>query len=751
MNKEIAETPKVLVVDDQPANITAMQTILKSLDAEIHTASSGNEALSLMLRNKYSVVLADVQMPEMDGFELASLMRQNPDTLYTPVVFVTAISKDMEHVHRGYDVGAIDYLFKPIDKHVLLSKVSVFLQLYEQISDLEKSIYYYKRFMQKNAAAAEPGVPLANTDFEEPNEIPKVLVVDDRDENLLSMETVLKKLPIDIITANSGKKALELLSNEVFCLVLLDVQMPEMDGFEVAEKIRESKRGATTPIIFVTAINKDDKHIFKGYKTGAVDYLFKPIDSAVLVSKVIVFTQLYEHRYQLQRLLHEKNGLLYKIKKQNVQLGYLAYHDPLTMSSNRAGFERALEKTLEAARRYKRNFSVLLIDLDRFKVINDSYGHEYGDILLQEVAKRLQNTVRKTDFVARIGGDEFAVILEEINHFHDAGEVADHIITSLSETFSIKNNELRIGASIGIACFPTETGQTDCTKKSLVKNADIAMFRAKRFNGSAYEYFTDEFSKLHQERMIIENGLKFALERNEFFLVYQPKVDMQTRKLIGVETLLRWQHPEKGLISPVEFIPIAESTQMILSIGQWVIHESLKQISELTTKLNRSIPISINVSPHQLVNSNLLEIVSQAATEFSISPKDIELELTETAVMEELTKVNSLLVKLHALGFVCSIDDFGTGYSMLSYLKQLPVQTLKIDIDFVRDLGKDESNGMIINAIIGLANSFRLNVIAEGVETTEQEQFLLASGCKYAQGYLYSKPLTIDELAEFIQ
>ncbi len=743
---------KILLVDDRPDNIVVLQKLLKSVPVEIHSAISGNDALSLMLRNEYAVVLVDVQMPEMDGFELVGLMRENPSTTSIPVIFVTAINIEKQYIYQGYDVGATDYLLKPVDKKILLAKIQVLLDMQKKIKYLQAKLSYYDQIddvgligdLEKNAESY-----LASR---QDNVLPKVLIVDDKEENLFSMEMVLKKLPVEIIKASSGKTALSLIEKTNFSLVLLDVQMPIMDGFSAAEIIRSSKRNDTLPIIFVTAIDKEDKYVSRGYQSGAVDYLFKPLDSNILLSKVTIFVNLYNQRVLLQRMVFEKEGMLTKIQKQNNELSYLAYHDPLTGATNRTGFEQVLANALENANRYKRKFAVLLIDLDHFKAVNDSYGHDYGDIVLKETAKRLKSTLRKTDHVARLGGDEFAVILEEINSFHDAGYVAKNIVESVSKTFSVFNKELRVSISVGIACYPCEDTAAEITDPGImVRNADIAMFRAKSQRNNVYEFYTNEFSLKHQKILIIESGLKFAIERNELFLVFQPKIDIVNAKVIGAEVLLRWQHPEHGLIAPSQFIPIAENTQMIIPIGEWVIRKSFEQFNLWKQLTGQSIKIAINLSAYQLLNQNFLERIDAVTKELHIDPTMIEFELTESAFMGDLTEVSKLLTHLNSVGYIFSIDDFGTGYSMLSYLKNLPFRSLKIDIEFIRDLLQNESSQAIVKAIIDLCKNFNLSVIAEGVETEEQVNFLRMHGCQYAQGYYFSEPLLPDIMLEFIK
>ncbi len=728
---------KILVVDDISTNIVAMQSILKTFPAEIHTAQSGNEALSAMLRHQYRLVLIDIRMPEMDGYELARLMQENPETAKIPFIFVTAEAKDQVNIHQGYDLGAVDYLIKPLDKKILLAKINFLLSKQSKIDELEKRMGIYTK--SENAINSDNG------------EIkPSVLVVDDKDENLYSMEMILKKLPINVVKSNSGKDALDKIAENDYSLILLDVQMPQMDGFQVAEKIRAIDERQALPIIFVTAINKEQKYVFQGYESGAVDYLFKPLDTSILLSKVKVFVQLYKNRQILQTLLHEKEGMIDQIKNQNSQLNYLAYHDTLTSIGNRGGFESILEESVQNALLHSNKFAILLIDVDHFKVINDAYGYDQGDLLLKEIAKRIQSAIEPTDYVARIGGDEFCVILRDIDNFSYATSVAENIINALSKTFTVLNKEFRLMVSIGISFYPIEkTNDNNISSKVVVRNADIAMYRAKEKRNSTFEFYTPEFGKKYHERLLIEDGLKFALERNEFFLIYQPKIDMKTNLMVGVEALLRWKHPEKGLISPAKFIPVLEDTYMIISIGEWVVREAFRQSQQWSQHADQKIKIAINLSAHQLVNKDFVHFLRTIIKESKIDPALIEFELTETAVMGDLSDIRAILFELNDLGFTLSIDDFGTGYSMLSYLKKLPVSTLKIDVEFIRDLLQNESSEVIVETIITLAKNFDLQVIAEGVETIEQAQFLMAHGCRYAQGFLYSKPLLPDQLLKF--
>jgi len=504
---------KILIVDSDKAKLEAMKTMLANVDAEIHEASSGNSALSFMIRNDYALVITALTMPKMDGCELLQLMREFPTTVNTPVFMVSDKVLDNDLLLECYENRVIDIMQWPVNEHVIQAKAKVFVSLSSQSntselkSSLDKSINYN---LTQNQTS--------NSQDDDKAEKQKILIVDDLEENLYALEVLLRKLDLNIYKASSGMMALDLLKENQFSLILLDVQMPEMDGFEVAKRINDMNLPEAIPIIFVTAISKEHKHVYQGYESGAIDYIFKPIEPAILLAKVSIFMQLYNHRHKLKKMVMEKNELLEKVEAQNTQLGYLAYHDPLTKCANRAGFENKIVECLSSAKRYSRMFALILIDLDHFKVINDVYGHDYGDAILQKVVDRLQDTLRTSDFVARLGGDEFSVILDEINSFHGAGKAAQNIIDSLTETYVINNKKLRIGASIGIACYPNEHFEDEIEASAFIKNADIAMYRAKQRRNNSYEYFSSEFSQQHQERTDIENSLKFALEKEELFL-----------------------------------------------------------------------------------------------------------------------------------------------------------------------------------------------------------------------------------------
>jgi len=565
----------------------------------------------------------------------------------------------------------------------------------------------------------------------------KILVVDDRNENLIAMRTVLEGLNAEIYTALSGNEALTLSLEFEFAVILLDIQMPEMDGFETATLLRSRTKSKAIPIIFVTAISKERTQVFQGYDAGAVDYLFKPVDSHILKSKVQIFLELYYEKHRdLDRALLDLQITKRELEESNRALHKLAHHDSLTSLPNRLRFESALKQAIAVSARHERLFALLFIDLDDFKVVNDNLGHQMGDALLKQVAERLRTALREEDFIARLGGDEFAVLLQELGHYYDAGKIADIIIKALTQPFQVEGNELRLGASIGIACYPS-SGKTGVV---LAKNADIAMYRAKSEGGNSHRYFTTDLNRSYTRRSSIETMLRFAVERNEFQLVYQPVVALKTGKVVGLEALLRWEQDKLGNIPPDEFIPIAEEVGLAAMVGEWVLRTGCAQFSRWYEAGFKEMQYALNLSVCQLQQSDLIKTITDILDESVIPAKKIVLEVTETALMQEEERSTRVLEALHRLGFELSIDDFGTGYSSLGRLQKLPINILKIDRTFLADIEAKE-DALIAKSILALANSLNLATVGEGVETKKQQKFLIENHCQLAQGYYYSRPV----------
>jgi diguanylate cyclase (GGDEF)-like protein len=429
------------------------------------------------------------------------------------------------------------------------------------------------------------------------------------------------------------------------------------------------------------------------------------------------------------------------------RIEYLASHDGLTNLPNREMFNELLRHAIEAAGRNLRQFAVLFIDLDRFKIINDSLGHDAGDLLLVEIASRLRQTLRSSDVVARLGGDEFVVVLEETAERHDAEDVARNLLSVLSQPLQLSGHECHTTASIGIAMYPSDGSDV----QTLTKKADMAMYLAKEDGKNGFRFFTREVKTQSIERLTLETALRRALERDQFALHYQPKVDLATGQITGVEALLRWTHPELGVLPPMQFIPLAEETGLIVPIGRWVLKEACAQNMAWQHRGLRPLSMAVNLSPRQFADAHLLQDIDEALAASGMSPVLLQLEVTESMVMRNVSRAIKVLDAIQSRGIRLAIDDFGTGYSSMSLMKQFPIDTIKIDRSFVRDLPRDSEDQAIAQAIISMGKALGMTVVAEGVETIEQETFLRNHACDEMQGYLFSKPLPPQELASLLR
>jgi diguanylate cyclase (GGDEF)-like protein/PAS domain S-box-containing protein len=432
-------------------------------------------------------------------------------------------------------------------------------------------------------------------------------------------------------------------------------------------------------------------------------------------------------------------------RRQEDRIHQLAYFDELTGLPNRTLLHDRVSQCLAAAEREQEPLALLFIDLDNFKTVNDSLGHFTGDRLLQSVAQRLKGCVRDSDTVSRLGGDEFVVVLADAQ-LDGASQVARKIIDRVGQPFVIDSHQLTVTPSIGISLFPHDARDF----QSLLKNADTAMYQAKESGRNAYQFFTAEMNVLAFERLVLENALRQAVERQEFVLHYQPQVDMGSGRVIGAEALVRWLHPELGMVPPARFIPVAEDSGLIGAIGDWVLYEACRQNRAWQDAGLPAIPVAVNLSAVQLRQSELHESVAELLRRTGLESRYLELELTERTVMEDAEATVRCLRRLDEMGVMLSIDDFGTGYSSLSYLKRFPIDKLKIDQSFVRDIVADADDQAIAVAIISMGHSLRLRVIAEGVETVEQLEILRRHGCDEAQGFHFGRPMAADEFAAYL-
>ncbi len=450
--------------------------------------------------------------------------------------------------------------------------------------------------------------------------------------------------------------------------------------------------------------------------------------------------ELREANERLRRDLEER-------KRTERNMRHMAHHDALTDLPNRTLFRDRLTHAMAQADRYQQKLAVLFLDLDRFKAINDTLGHNVGDQLLRIAADRLQSCVRDCDTVARLGGDEFTVIVEDVGDRETAAIVAQKIIDTFSQPFNLHGHEVFVTTSVGITLYPDDDEHID----ALLRNADAAMYRAKECGRNNYQFYVPEMNVRARERLMLENALRRALVREEFTLYYQPRVDLHSGRVIGAEALLRWRHPELGLVPPAEFVPILEETGMIIPVGEWVLREACRQNRAWQDKGLSPVRMAVNLSVRQFVQKDLAGLVGLVLTETGLAAPYLELEITEELLLEHSAANSETLDRLRDLGVHISIDDFGTGYSSLSYLKRLPIHTLKIDKSFVRDITLDADGAAIVSAIIAMACNLRLNVLAEGVETDAQLAFLRAQGCNEIQGYSFSHPLPADEFERLLR
>ena len=458
------------------------------------------------------------------------------------------------------------------------------------------------------------------------------------------------------------------------------------------------------------------------------------------------------------RLVVNPLKIIEERKKAEEQLRYLAYHDSLTGLPNRAFFKELLGRTIEYAKRYSQKFAIVYVDLDEFERICDTLGHAAGDRLLQAFSRRLVGTIRNSDDVARMSGkavediartgeDEFAVLLRGLSSLQDAGRVADRILAGLLEPFSLDDREIFLTASIGISAYPNDGQDAD----GLMGNAVSAMYSAKRNGKNNYQYYAKSMNDAALKRLTMENDLHKALEKNEFLIYYQPKIDLKTGKTAGMEALLRWRHPETGLTMPSEFIPLAEASGLIVPIGKLVLQEACLQNKKWQDAGLKSLSVAVNISGRQFDQKDLTGVIFKALNDTGLHPQYLEIEITEGTIMKDPEGAIRVLDELKAAGVKITVDDFGTGYSSLNYLRKLPLDALKIDISFTRNMFSNPNDEVIVKTIIAMAHSLNLKVIAEGVENKRQLDFFREHECDAIQGFFFSRPLPAEEFVNFLK
>jgi predicted signal transduction protein with EAL and GGDEF domain len=584
-----------------------------------------------------------------------------------------------------------------------------------------------------------------------PNSRAKILVCDDDLNVRLLTRQCLEAENMVVVEAADGAEALDVFVRERPDLVFLDVEMPGMTGLEVCQRIRQMPQGESIPIMIVTG-SDDRKSIDQGFEAGATQYKTKPVNWSLLGRDVL---------YMLRA-----SDAFNALKRQEDRLRYLAYYDPLTSLPNRRSFNEQLNRILKRCRRHDSGAALMFIDLDHFKRINDSIGHGRGDRLLVEIAKRLTVELREDDAInyysdsnaaddeatdggteiARLGGDEFTVVLSDVADIGHIEKVATRILKALSEPIPLQSHNPVVTPSIGIAVFPQDGEDPD----TLVRNADTAMYVAKAAGRACFRFYNEDMNARAVEQLKMEEELRDAMQNHELELRYQPQIDISSGQVVSMEALVRWKHPVRGMVSPLDFIPVAESTGQIIELGDWVLTEVARHCMYWDSLGLPPFRVCVNISPLQFNQDDLPGRIRRFLEHTQMDAKRLELELTESAIMTDAQTNIEKLGQLKALGLELAVDDFGTGYSSLSYLKRFPIDTLKIDQSFVGDLNTPDG-AAIVDAIIALSKTLNLRVIAEGIENPAQLAYLVNRGCDLLQGFYFSQPIYPEDVPDMLR
>ncbi|MGD9787236.1 MAG: putative bifunctional diguanylate cyclase/phosphodiesterase [Sulfuricellaceae bacterium] len=669
----------LLYVEDDDDIREELARYLRRRSGNLWTAVNGQEGLELFRQHRPDVVVTDIMMPVMDGLRMAVEIKAIDYD--TPVVVTTAFN-DYDLLLKAIDAGIDKYVLKPIDVESLLEAIYKAAQIV---------------FQRREIVSRDEKLHLAATVFEASSE---GIMITDADNNIVTANRAFTEITGYAEEEVRGKNPRLLNSGrqerEFYHAMWESLKL---HGHWQGEIWNRRKNGELYPEWLVINVVRNGGGEISHY--------------------IAVFSDISQRKYDEERI------------------AYLAHYDPLTDLPNRVLFQDQLGRLLVSSHRQEKPVAVLLLDLDRFKNVNESLGHIFGDQLLQQVAQRLRSVVHEEDLVARLGGDEYVVVLSDLGEAQNAALVAQKILDGFALPFSVDAQEISITASIGVSLYPDDGDSPDV----LLKNAESAMYGAKQSGRNSYRFYTQSMNASVLSLLKMENAMHHALERGEFLLHYQPQVDIMTGRIIGMEALIRWQHPERGMVPPMEFIPLAEESGFIIPIGEWVLREACRQAKLWHDAGYRDLCVAVNLSAVQFKQSNLTDVIQGAAEAVGLDLRCLELELTESLVMHNAEDVIKTLRQLKSLNLQLSIDDFGTGYSSMSYLKRFPVDKLKIDQSFIRDISDDPADLAISQAIIALGHSLGLRVIAEGVETAAQLALLNANRCDEMQGYYFSKPV----------
>ncbi|HJX16099.1 MAG TPA: EAL domain-containing protein [Candidatus Deferrimicrobiaceae bacterium] len=679
--KRRGSSPLILVVDDDSGTRLLASASLGKAGFATVEAADGDDGIAAFGRFRPDLILLDVMMPRMDGFSACLEIRKRPGGDRIPILMMTGL-EDLASIHRAYEVGATDFVTKPINWVVLGYRVSYLMRASHAFLDLANS-------EEKTRALIRA--------------IPDLIIRIGADGTVLDLVAGEESSAHPSIQRWAGRKLSEMVPGEA-----------------AEEAFRHTEQARMTGSIQVFEYDQASGGESRSFEARVVSI---PNGESLFIARDITDR-----------------------KKAEERLAYLAYHDSLTGLPNRITFNERLLLDLIRAKRRTEVVGVVLLDLDRFKEVNDTLGHESGDKLLVAVARQLQETVRETDTVARISGDEFCVILPDQKDEHAAVEAAHRIRRAFMKAFPISGQEISITASLGLSLFPFNGD----TPETLVKNADIAMFRAKALGKNNLQVFSEEMSTAVAERVRMEKGLWRASERNEFVIHYQPEIDLKTGLIVGAEALVRWQTPDKGLLPPMQFIPLAEETGSIVPMSEWVIQTACAQAKEWQKEGYEPFRISVNVSARLFQQYDLAKMILDTLRRTGLGPDSLELEITESVAMQNMEASMETLWKLNGFSIRVAMDDFGTGYSSLAYLKKFPIHLLKIDRTFIKELDRNSEDQTIVKAIIAMAHTLGIDVIAEGVERPEQFDFLKTLGCGYAQGFYFSMPVPAQDFIKLL-
>ncbi len=691
MNAIVAPEPNqtsVLIVDDEAGHRDSLSEMIGLSGYTPATAGSADEAIEYLDAEPFDVVLLDLKMPGRSGFDVINHVVENG--IRTKVVVVSG-EANFDAARKALKQGAYDFVRKPYLPDELLSTM-------DNAANSKRLEEETRRTSEKLAESEHLYRFLVDHS-------PDIVFMLDSDGRFTFLnDTVYETLGIDKSNL-IGKHYSTIISAE-----------SEDQAKHVFTERRMGERKSRNVELKLKSIDESD---FRYFDTTSM---------AVTLNQHVAVDSPFKGTYGVARDVTER-------KQAQELIRFQAYHDLLTNLPNRALMEDRLSMAISQAKRNQQHLAVMFLDLDRFKWVNDTMGHSMGDRLIQAVSHRIEDCLRKGDTLARFGGDEFALVLPEVRDHNDAATIANKILNVLSDPFVIEDHDLYVTASIGIAMYP-EAGKTT---EALIRSGDIAMYRVKDSGKNGYEFFRPEMNDTSNARLNTERELRRALVSDELHVCYQPQVNAASESVVGFEALVRWAHPERGTVYPADFIPIAEETGLILDVGQFVFETACRDLRDWRNKGMDNVRVSVNFAAAQVEQEDFVQQVTSMLNRYGLPGSAIEVEITESVIMSDMAQVILKLRKLAALGIKVAIDDFGTGYSSLSYLQQFPISTLKIDKSFVSTIHRSDSGTSIVNAIVAMAKGLGLNLVAEGVETDAQLEYLRGLGCAEIQGWLFGK------------